>query len=309
MSLMFMSDDNSGYKKRYRKYFLIYFFFLLFLQNWITPNCHSQRSNRRRRSGSLAQPSPTTKSSSWRRGSSTRSTCRQRTGTRSRPLWDCQTHRWASEKLIFIRMWEVSWSLRVDIPWISIFLFFFYSCLQVITWFQNRRAKLKRDMEELRKDVEITSSVVPSMHQMAAAAGHQQMAAAAAVAALASRNLSGGGGAGAKPPMGSMAHHHHILAAHAQMQQQAAQMQAQASPPGSSRGSIMSPRSPMGRVSEPGSPQIRVTDSDGWAKKKISWRWKSYLRRRRITWYILVSPWLMNGSLTHIFSISLLFFV
>lgn len=26
--------------------------------------------------------------------------------------------------------------------------------LQVITWFQNRRAKLKRDMEELKKDVE-----------------------------------------------------------------------------------------------------------------------------------------------------------
>jgi len=28
----------------------------------------------------------------------------------------------------------------------------------VITWFQNRRAKFKRDMEELRKDVEKTSS-------------------------------------------------------------------------------------------------------------------------------------------------------
>lgn len=27
---------------------------------------------------------------------------------------------------------------------------------QVITWFQNRRAKLKRDMEELKKDVETT---------------------------------------------------------------------------------------------------------------------------------------------------------
>lgn len=31
----------------------------------------------------------------------------------------------------------------------SLFLF-----LQVITWFQNRRAKMKRDMEELKKDVE-----------------------------------------------------------------------------------------------------------------------------------------------------------
>ena len=30
--------------------------------------------------------------------------------------------------------------------------FFFF--LKVITWFQNRRAKLKRDMEELKKDVE-----------------------------------------------------------------------------------------------------------------------------------------------------------
>lgn len=27
---------------------------------------------------------------------------------------------------------------------------------QVITWFQNRRAKLKRDMEELKKDMEAT---------------------------------------------------------------------------------------------------------------------------------------------------------
>ncbi|KAK7591256.1 hypothetical protein V9T40_002869 [Parthenolecanium corni] len=33
---------------------------------------------------------------------------------------------------------------------------------QVITWFQNRRAKLKRDMEELKKDVE--SSKIPSHH-------------------------------------------------------------------------------------------------------------------------------------------------
>lgn len=31
-------------------------------------------------------------------------------------------------------------------------IFLFHS--QVITWFQNRRAKLKRDIEELKKDVE-----------------------------------------------------------------------------------------------------------------------------------------------------------
>lgn len=33
---------------------------------------------------------------------------------------------------------------------VNVFIIF----LKVITWFQNRRAKLKRDMEELKKDVE-----------------------------------------------------------------------------------------------------------------------------------------------------------
>lgn len=33
-------------------------------------------------------------------------------------------------------------------------IFRFFSFLQVITWFQNRRAKMKRDIEELKKDVE-----------------------------------------------------------------------------------------------------------------------------------------------------------
>jgi len=32
---------------------------------------------------------------------------------------------------------------------------------QVITWFQNRRAKLKRDMEELKKDVDATKVCSP----------------------------------------------------------------------------------------------------------------------------------------------------
>lgn len=35
---------------------------------------------------------------------------------------------------------------------------------QVITWFQNRRAKLKRDMEELKKDVEATKVPTVSLH-------------------------------------------------------------------------------------------------------------------------------------------------
>lgn len=37
--------------------------------------------------------------------------------------------------------------------------FVFPSLLQVITWFQNRRAKLKRDMEELKKDVETVKAM------------------------------------------------------------------------------------------------------------------------------------------------------
>ncbi|GFR13208.1 transcription factor LBX1 [Trichonephila clavata] len=35
---------------------------------------------------------------------------------------------------------------------------------QVITWFQNRRAKLKRDMEELKKDVEHSKVTNSSKH-------------------------------------------------------------------------------------------------------------------------------------------------
>ncbi|XP_055929820.1 transcription factor LBX2-like [Argiope bruennichi] len=42
---------------------------------------------------------------------------------------------------------------------------------QVITWFQNRRAKLKRDMEELKKDVDAakvsgTRAILTSIHEM-----------------------------------------------------------------------------------------------------------------------------------------------
>ena len=40
-----------------------------------------------------------------------------------------------------------------------------YPLFQVICWFQNRRAKFKRDMEELKKDVEKTPLPHPSHHQ------------------------------------------------------------------------------------------------------------------------------------------------
>ena len=75
-------------------------------------------------------------------------------------------------------------SLRNQWMMISYWLF------QAITWFQNRRVRLKRDMEEMRKDVECTTHVIPSGFGHA---GHpHQMAAAAAVAAsvLASRNAA-----------------------------------------------------------------------------------------------------------------------
>ncbi|KAL9900382.1 ladybird late isoform 3-T3 [Glossina fuscipes fuscipes] len=52
---------------------------------------------------------------------------------------------------------------------------------QVITWFQNRRAKLKRDMEELKKDVENkTSQPLPPRPQPAASTTTTAAAAAAA---------------------------------------------------------------------------------------------------------------------------------
>lgn len=64
---------------------------------------------------------------------------------------------------------------------------------QVITWFQNRRAKLKRDVEELKKDMEsakmasihksllLDPNVHASVHH-AAAASHAAAAASAAAA-------------------------------------------------------------------------------------------------------------------------------
>ncbi len=130
---------------------------------------------------------------------------------------------------------------------------------QVITWFQNRRAKLKRDMEELRKDVECTSQVIPH------ALGHQQQMAAAAVAALASRRLHNA--AGLKFPM-DLQHHRSPPPHHPHMFSPHAALMASMQQPGSnssSRESLASPHSPMARSdrSDNRSPQIRVTDSDG----------------------------------------------
>lgn len=36
---------------------------------------------------------------------------------------------------------------------------------QVITWFQNRRAKLKRDLEELKKDVQTVNPLLVAQHK------------------------------------------------------------------------------------------------------------------------------------------------
>ena len=137
----------------------------------------------------------------------------------------------------------------------------------MITWFQNRRAKLKRDMEEMRKDVECTTHVIPSGFGHA---GHpHQMAAAAAVAAsvLASRNAAAAAVAVSKynsaldlhrsPPPPSLVMHQAAAAAAALSRSEGAESSA----------SLMSPRSPPDSVSgapaDSRSPPIRVTDSDG----------------------------------------------
>ena len=114
-------------------------------------------------------------------------------------------------------------------------------------------------MEELRKDVECTSQVIPH------ALGHQQQMAAAAVAALASRGLTAPPGLkfpmdlhhhASSPPGGPGAHMfspHALLAMHGHPRSNS-----------SSRESLASPHSPIARSDRSDrSPPIRVTDSDG----------------------------------------------
>ena len=153
-----------------------------------------------------------------------------------------------------------------------IFLIF---ALQVITWFQNRRAKLKRDMEELRKDVECTSHVLPH----ALASGHpHQVAAAAAVAAsvMASRNAAAAAVAVSKYNSAAMdLHHRSISAPHLNsgsvhpVHGMVTSGFSGISETGSST-SLISPRSPPDSAlighqacENSRSPPIRVTDSDG----------------------------------------------
>ena len=118
-------------------------------------------------------------------------------------------------------------------------------------------------MEELRKDVECTSQIMPHALAQAAAAGHpHQVAAAAAVAAqvLASRNAAAAAVAVSKgysldlhrspPPSTSTLHAGGFSGADR----------------AESSTSLISPRSPPDSVSAPAdsrSPPIRVTDSDG----------------------------------------------
>ena len=155
-----------------------------------------------------------------------------------------------------------------------------FSLFQVITWFQNRRAKLKRDMEELRKDVECTSQIMPS----AMVAGHpHQVAAAAAVAAsvLASRNAAAAAVAVSKYNSALDLHRsppHHpgghpgLTSAHPGLNLAAAAAAAAGltrSEGAESSTSLISPRSPpdsdcfQAGPADSRSPPIRVTDSDG----------------------------------------------
>ncbi|XP_049809064.1 transcription factor LBX1-like [Schistocerca nitens] len=75
---------------------------------------------------------------------------------------------------------------------------------QVITWFQNRRAKLKRDMEELKKDAGSTDVLTAhrsflekvtdlGILKKKAPSSSAQMAAAASALGVASGGFGGGG--------------------------------------------------------------------------------------------------------------------
>ncbi|KAK8780066.1 hypothetical protein V5799_018593, partial [Amblyomma americanum] len=69
----------------------------------------STAGSRSRRSGSRERRSPTTRSSSWRKGSSTRNTCRPPTGTRSRSRWDSRTRRSSPGSRIDARSSSGTW--------------------------------------------------------------------------------------------------------------------------------------------------------------------------------------------------------
>ena len=136
-----------------------------------------------------------------------------------------------------IMLW---WFSPKMLSWLSYLLTYTY-LFQVICWFQNRRAKFKRDMEELKKDVEKTPF-----------------------------NSSQGDGRGGHPhhprphlpmplhhPIPTSLPHHlplHLLAPHLMMAERALHHQ---------------PRSPPMRTPEsPDSPPIRVEDSD-WESPRI----------------------------------------
>ncbi|XP_077434170.1 transcription factor LBX2 [Vanacampus margaritifer] len=68
---------------------------------------------------------------------------------------------------------------------------------QVITWFQNRRAKLKRDLEEMKADVESLKKITPhTLHKLVAMDGNGDEAAGEGRGGAGAGGGDGGGDAG-----------------------------------------------------------------------------------------------------------------